>query len=55
MKDRESDRRSDAGKGDPERLFARELEVFRAEVESGTQFFYAYLTINTVLRKNKKA
>lgn len=35
--------------------FKRELEVFRTEVESGIQFFYTYLTINSILSKNKQA
>lgn len=39
----------------PEEQFEHELEIFRTEVESGTQFFYAYLAINDVLRANKAA
>jgi len=39
----------------PEEQFEHELEIFRTEVESGTQFFYAYLAINDVLSANKAA
>lgn len=38
-----------------EDMFTDELEVFRTEVESAIQFFYAYLTINAALEDNKKA
>jgi pimeloyl-ACP methyl ester carboxylesterase len=32
----------------PEQEFERELEIFRTEVESASQFFYAYLSIRAV-------
>ncbi len=35
-----------------EKAFESELEVFRTEVEAGTQFLHAYLTINSVAAKN---
>lgn len=35
--------------------FTQELEVFRTEVQSAIQFFYAYLTINATLADNKEA
>lgn len=38
-----------------EDMFTHELEVFRTEVDSAIQFFYAYLTINATLADNKKA
>jgi hypothetical protein len=38
-----------------EDIFTHELEVFRTEVDSAIQFFYAYLTINAALADNKKA
>lgn len=40
---------------DPETDFEEELEVFRTEVQSGTQFFYSYLAIYAEIGKNKKA
>jgi hypothetical protein len=33
--------------------FERELEVFRTEVEAGTQFFYAYLAVHAVAADRK--
>lgn len=38
-----------------EDIFQHELEVFRTEIESAIQFFYAYVTINAVLSDNKYA
>ena len=38
-----------------EDIFRHELEVFRTEVEASIQFFYTDLTINSVLRDDKKA
>jgi len=38
---------------DIEKKFIHELEVFRTETQSGTQFFYAYLTIESVIRENR--
>jgi len=38
-----------------EQKFIHDLEVFRTEVQSGTQFFYVYLTINSVLSENKES
>lgn len=38
-----------------EKKFIHELEVFRTEAVSGTQFFYAYLTIESVIRENRDA
>jgi hypothetical protein len=38
-----------------EDIFSHELEVFRIEVESAIQFFYAYLSINASLADNEKA
>lgn len=35
--------------------FVNELEIFRKEIRSGTDFFYTYLTIKTIIGKNKKA
>ena len=39
---------------DAECNFSRELEVFRNEVEAGTRFFFAYLTIHATARKRKE-
>lgn len=38
-----------------EEKFERELEVFRTEVEFAIQFLYTFLTIKSVLSKNKQA
>lgn len=38
-----------------EKEFEYELEVFRKEIQSGTQFFYSYLAINAVIGSDKKA
>ncbi|TAN46006.1 MAG: hypothetical protein EPN22_00635 [Nitrospirae bacterium] len=38
-----------------EDMFTQELEIFRTEIESAIQFFYAFLTFNAVLSKDKKA
>lgn len=38
---------------DKEDIFTHELEVFRTEIESAIQFFYADLTMNGVLAKDK--
>jgi hypothetical protein len=38
-----------------EKIFIHELEVFRSEIESTIQFFYAYLTMNACLYDNKQA
>jgi hypothetical protein len=38
----------------PEEEFTRRLEVFRGEVESAMQFFYAYLTIHAVASEDKQ-
>jgi hypothetical protein len=38
----------------PEQQFVRELEVFRTEVQSGTQFLYGYLAFNSILSEKKK-
>jgi len=38
-----------------EQRFIRELEVFRTEAQSGAQFLYGYLTLNSILSENKKA
>jgi len=38
-----------------EEEFEHELDVFRIEVDSGTQFFYAYLAVNAALSANKAA
>ncbi len=35
--------------------FEDELEIFRRETQSGTQFFYSYLAINAEISDNKKA
>ena len=35
--------------------FKDELEIFRRETQSGTQFFYSYLAINAVIGDDKKA
>ena len=35
--------------------FENELETFRKEIRSGTDFFYTYLTIKTIIGKDKKA
>lgn len=40
---------------DIEKEFIHELEVFRTETQSGTQYFYAYLTIESVIRENQDA
>jgi len=37
-----------------EKLFTYELEIFRTEVDSAIQFFYAELTINAVCKDNKR-
>lgn len=37
----------------PEKLFERELEVFRTEAQAGAQFFYAFLTIKTIMSDKK--
>jgi len=37
------------------REFENELEIFRREIQSGTQFFYCYLAINAEISDNKKA
>ena len=39
---------------DHEKDFSHELEVFRTEIESAIQFFYAYLTIHAALADNEK-
>jgi len=39
----------------PEKEFKRELDIFRTETQSGTQFFYSYLAINAVIAGNKEA
>lgn len=36
-----------------EQQFTRELEVFRTEVQMGTQFLYAYLSFNSIIAKKK--
>lgn len=38
----------------PEEEFTQKLEVFRSEVESSMQFFYAYLTIHAVASEDTK-
>lgn len=38
-----------------EKKFIHELEVFRTEAQSGIQFFYAYLGINSVIGESNKA
>ena len=38
-----------------EEKFIHELEVFRTEVQSATQFFYAYLAIHSEIAEKKKA
>ena len=40
---------------DRENIFRHELEVFRTEVESAIQFFYASLSISASLTENEKA
>ena len=40
---------------DPEKIFERELEIFRTEAQVGMQFLYAYLTFNSIISKNRKA
>ena len=37
----------------PEEKFKHELEVFRTEVESATQFFYAYMAIHSEIAEKK--
>lgn len=39
----------------PEKEFELELEVFRTEIQSGTQFLYSYLAINAVIGSDKNA
>jgi hypothetical protein len=39
---------------DQDKQFEHELEVFRTEAQSGTQFFYAFLAINDIIVENKK-
>lgn len=39
----------------PEKEFEHELEIFRTEIQSGTQFFYSYLAINAVIGSDKRA
>jgi hypothetical protein len=38
----------------PEQQFARELEVFRTEVETAAQFFYSYLAMREVAKHHKR-
>ena len=44
----------DVGVADAERSFSRELEVFRNEVEAGTQFFFTYLAVHAVAHEKKR-
>jgi HEPN superfamily AbiU2-like protein len=37
----------------PEEAFARELEIFRTEAEAAAQFFYTYLAMHEVAKRNK--
>jgi hypothetical protein len=34
--------------------FARELEIFRAEAESGAQFFYSYLAVHELAKRQRR-
>jgi hypothetical protein len=34
--------------------FARELEIFRVEAESGAQFFYSYLAVHEVAKRRRR-
>src|SRR5438552_11590418 len=38
----------------PAKEFERELEMFRWEVDAGTQFFYAWLGLHATIGKNEK-
>lgn len=40
---------------DPEQSFIKELDIFRTEAQAGTQFLYANLAVDAILRKNRKA
>lgn len=39
----------------PEDKFTHELEIFRTEAQSGIQYFYTYLSIQSILSVNPKA
>ena len=39
----------------PEKIFQRELEIFRTEAQSGIQFFYTYLASNSIIGDDQKA
>src|SRR2546426_167098 len=34
--------------------FARELEIFRVEAESGAQFFYSYLAVHELAKRQRR-
>jgi hypothetical protein len=43
-----------AGGTTSEQQFARELEVFRTEAETASQFFYCYLAVHEVAKRHKR-
>lgn len=40
--------------GDPQGEFVRQLEVFRTECEAAAQYFYGYLAIHELARRNRR-
>ena len=38
---------------DTERRFVRDLDVFRTECEAAAQYFYGYLAVHEVAKRNK--
>src|SRR5438445_12877646 len=40
--------------GDPQGEFVRQLEVFRTECEAAAQYFYGYLAIHALARRNRR-